>query len=175
MKMSWWFLGIAILAMGLPLAACDVEEEENGDYPYNPGDAATRGDSEFTGDRVSGDIAEPGDNNPSAGDFGPGACSNPADQTEFMSIDLIDLAMTCSSQCLLSSDPVCEDLCVQDNTNLSAECSACSGELTRCGNDNCLSDCAAALVGGDTAPCVACIEANCYADFSTCAGMMPGA
>lgn len=105
---------------------------------------------------------------PDAGDVvAMGACTNPADEAIFMSVDVEDRVGECAGDCFGARD--CTTECVVRETGLSMPCAQCFGDVSQCTVDNCAFRC---FGGGDSPDCMACRdEAGCTAAFEACSGL----
>ncbi|MFT6396262.1 MAG: hypothetical protein ACJAYU_001005 [Bradymonadia bacterium] len=104
-----------------------------------------------------------------------GACTNSADTIVLAETgtDAITGVMgDCSIGCFSGGDPAsCISECVEGDTGLSADCSACFGATGACTLSSCLFDC----ISPDSPGCASCVESSCGEAFSECAGLgFPG-
>ena len=100
---------------------------------------------------------------------GAGACTNPADESVLMTVDIQAETRTCTLQCLTSQTrEQCIASCVVNRTGLGAGCALCYAGSANCGVLNCAGPCA---LDQSSPGCVSCLEdAGCIDEFDLCAG-----
>jgi len=157
-----------------PKDLCPVDEEEGsctGPSDCSGGQECCKGaDGESScadacgEDPETGGEAETGEEEETGGEA-EGACTNPADTTILDGLGdagLTEIGTSCGPGCFLSGDKAgCFGGCYAD-AGLSAECSACFGEIGACSMENCLDGFSADE---------ACIEAVCQPAFDVCSGL----
>jgi len=97
-----------------------------------------------------------------------GACDNSADAARFVAIEstLESKIQTCVFECL-GQGSTCAATCVERETELSAGCSGCFGEVIACTIANCALQC----INASSPGCTTCRDTNCTPAFETCAGI----
>lgn len=99
------------------------------------------------------------------------ACANAEDLAILNSVDAQAVAETCVLEAGCGTDEACLAACVAAETGISEACAECYGALAGCGIRSCLLDCYNDP-GGEL--CLACLDANCMADFEACSGVTWG-
>jgi len=94
------------------------------------------------------------------------ACDNASDLALLPNLDFEGLVTTCLLSCW--TDQECLTGCVQQETGLSAGCSACVGAAGVCVAELCLNDCLQDPTG---MACLLCAANNCGPGFETCSGV----
>ena len=102
-----------------------------------------------------------------AGTMTGGACTNTADTTVLMTVDIAMIVEGCARSTLGMATSVTND-CFQMGSGLSTECTACFGDSVSCLLMNCVLQC----IGGGSSPgCVSCRATNCDPAFAECSGV----
>jgi hypothetical protein len=107
-----------------------------------------------------------GDPSTDAGMMASGACTNEADTTTLMSIDIGAIVEGCV-RTTFGAQPATSN-CIGMMSGLSAGCTACFGETVTCVTMSCLTQC---LAGGSSPGCVSCRMMNCDPAFAVCSGL----
>lgn len=135
-----------------------------GDPGTDAGDPGTDGGDPGTdAGPVDTDGGDPGTD---AGMMASGACTNTADTTALMSVDINAIVMTCVTR-TFGAQPATSE-CIGMMSGLSAGCTACFGETVTCVTMNCLTQC---IAGGGSPGCVSCRMMNCDPAFAVCSGL----
>jgi len=152
-----------LIVLGLSMFALGCGDDDDDHHDKSPTDASTA--DEDAGGGFGSVSCKP------AGD---GACQNTADCPIVEGGTARKAASDCGISCLGGSaeeQTACAQMCVVDETSLSAGCAECYVAIVGCSRDHCLASC---LADPDSKACFDCqVENNCRSAFDECSGLPP--
>jgi len=160
---------ISVLLLTAMLVGCGDDDAPpppavDGGGTMDAGDPGTdAGDPGTDAGSMDIDAGNPGTD---AGMMASGACTNMADTTTLMSIDIGAIVETCVRSSF-GAQPATSN-CIGMMSGLSEGCTACFGDTVTCVTMSCLTQC---LAGGSSPGCVSCRMMNCDPAFAVCSGL----
>ena len=160
---------ISVLLLTAMLVGCGDDDApppatDGGMMTVDAGDPGTdAGDPGMDAGDPGVDAGDPGTD---AGMMASGACTNMADTTALMSVEIGMIIQTCIGR-TFGMQPATSE-CIGMMSGLSTGCTACFGDTVTCVTMNCLTQC---LAGGSSPGCVSCRMMNCDPAFAVCSGL----
>lgn len=157
---------ILLCVLGLSLVACGDDDDDTNI------DAGTDGDTDTDSDTDSDADTDSDSDSDSDADL-EDECLNDEDMAILGNPEntLEEAIGGCAFMCMSESDiEACLQECIQDETGLSADCTACFVMFLGCSMANCSEECVA---DPDSVECEECQDEFCWDAFEVCTGELP--